>query len=145
MNYSSVFIMFIASFVLSYFVTENISIKRNITNNKHKLYMSLFMAFHMALIELLMYFYFMGTFNIYYLGILGIGCLWSGYQLATLRFLDDREYLLAMIEHHENAIAMSEAHDEYYQTRDPEIRKLIDGITKTQEMEINLMKKLLNK
>lgn len=132
----SVAIMFVASFALSYWINETISLKRNITTNKHKFMMSLFMAFQMALVELLMHYYFMGTTNIYLLIIILLGIAYSGYQLYTLRFLNDKQFLLAMIEHHENAIAMVNANKKYYDTTNPDLIKLMDNIQESQEKEI---------
>lgn len=143
--YTSVLIMFIASFVLSYAINESISLDKNITNNMHKFYMSLFMAFQMALIELIMYYYFMGSTRgmPILFAVLVAGVLYSGYKLRTLNFLDSKQYLLSMISHHQNALAMSEAYDKYYQTHNPRLRQLIDNIVISQTNEINLMRQLL--
>lgn len=145
MNKISILIMFISSFILGYFLNETISLTRNITNNKHKMYMALFMAFQMALIEFLMIFYFMDYFNIYLLGALLIGVIYTGYKLRTLNFLDDKQLLLAMIEHHQNAIEMVDANDKYYRTKPsaPRFNELKYNIKTTQEKEIAQMYHML--
>jgi len=141
-------IMFISSLILGYFINETLPLTKNITNNEHKLYMSLLMAFEMTIVELSMYIYFTKSydFKIIMMMIIFIcGLLFVGYKLKTLNFLDDKQYMLAMIEHHENAIAMSNAHDKYYVTNNPRLANLINNIKKTQNEEINLMKDILNK
>ena len=139
----SVVIMFVASFILSYYINETISLRRNITTNKHKLYMALFMAFQMGLIELLMHYYYMGSMNIYLLILLIIGIAYTGHQLYTLKFLNDKQFLLAMIEHHQNAIEMVNAHEKYYHTTNPQLIKLLDQIKNSQQKEIINMYSML--
>ena len=139
----SVGIMFATSFILAYFINETLPIKKNVTNNMHKFYMSLAMAFQMALIELLMHYYYMGTFNIYLLIILIMGVVYTVHKLYTLNFLDEKQLLLAMIEHHENAIAMVDAHYKYYPAGNPLFNEFINNIKSVQEREIQYMYKLL--
>lgn len=140
----AVIIMIVSSFILSYYVTESISLKKNITNNMHKFYMGLFMAVLMGMIELCMYYYFSKSFDNYYLFVFLIICIiFFGYKLRTLNFLDDKQFLLSMIEHHENAIVMANAHNKYYKTNNPELINLINNIQKNQTDEINLMYRLL--
>ena len=142
LNYS-VAIMFIMSLVLAYYITTPISLDKYITNSRHKFYMGLFMAFQMGLIELGMYYYFMGTINFYLLTILLAGLIYTGYKLRTLNFLDDKQFMLAMIEHHANALAMSNAHNYYYRTTNKEIQDLINTILTSQDDQIKLMYRLL--
>lgn len=142
----SIIIMLSVSFVASYYLTENISLKKNITNNMYKFYMALFMAFIMAFFEILLYYYFSNKANHNYLLLfIAFGMMFFGYKLYTLNFLDDKEFLLSMIEHHEHAIIMADAHDKYYKTNDPQLNSLIDNIKKNQTEEIDLMHKLLKK
>ena len=56
-------------------------------------------------------------------------------------FVGDREWMKAMIPHHSIAILTSERAD----IKDPEVRKLADGIIETQKKEIKEMKQLLEK
>lgn len=141
----SVIIMFVSSFLLGYFVNETIALRKNITINQHKLYMSLFMAFQMALIELLMHYYYTGTTNVYLLIVLILGIIIIGYKLYTLNFLDNKQFLLAMIEHHENAIAMVNANDKYYGSKSSLLQQLKNNIKSSQNGEIQLMYQLLQK
>jgi hypothetical protein len=101
------------------------------------------MAFQMALVEFLMYSYYMESLNIYLLLILMLGTIYTGYKLTTLNFLDDRQFLLAMIEHHENAIVMANAHNKYYPSHNQSLNKLTSDIRSTQQNEIQLMYDIL--
>ena len=56
-------------------------------------------------------------------------------------FVDDTTWMKAMIPHHSIAILTSERAT----IRDPEVRQLADGITKTQKREIAEMKQLIKK
>ena len=137
-----VLIMFIASFVLGYFINETISIRKNRTSNAMKLYMSLLMAFQMAMIELLMFYYFNKQFsNSILFSFLLVGILFSGYQLWSLNFLNKRQFLLSMIEHHENAVVM--AKKLYNKTDDKQFNDLLKRIIDGQEDEIHTMYHLL--
>lgn len=139
-----VFIMVVASFVLGYFINETISIKNNITNNMHKFYMALFMAMQMGIIELLMHMYmhnYITQTNLILLTGLSVVLLYTGYKLVTLNFLDDKQFLLAMIEHHENALAMSNSL--LKQSNNSEVRQLANQIIKSQQEEIDYMNTLL--
>lgn len=145
----SVLIMFVFSFLLSYYVNETISLKKNITNNLHKLYMGVFMAFQMAIIEFGMHAYFVGTYGnmIWLLLVLIIGLFYSGYQLYTLNFMNKNEFLLSMIEHHEHAIIMSNKlknNININSVENKQLKQLVDNITTAQENEIEIMKQLLN-
>lgn len=145
----SVVIMFVFSFLLSYYLNETISLNKNITNNFHKLYMAAFMAFQMAIIEFGMHAYFFGTISnmLWLLLLMTIGLFYSGYQLYTLNFMDKDQYLLSMIEHHEHAIVMSNRLKDNINIDSAEnkkLKQLIDNIIVTQEDEIEIMKQLLN-
>ena len=64
--------------------------------------------------------------------------------LATLRTqtpISDVQYMKAMIPHHSSAILTSE----HASIKNPEVRKLADGIIKSQKEEIAEMKHLLHK
>jgi hypothetical protein len=141
--YTSAGIMFVSSFLLSYYLNETISLKRNITSNQHKFYMSLFMALQMVLIEIAMYYYFMNESNVYLLIVVIIGLIYVGHKLYTLNFLSsDKQFLLGMIEHHENAIAMSKAHNRT--NKRSVVSRFADQIIKAQDNEINQMYQMLN-
>ncbi|WP_061809788.1 DUF305 domain-containing protein [Rossellomorea vietnamensis] len=65
--------------------------------------------------------------------------LFSLYLLRSQTLVDDVDYMEAMIPHHSIAILTSER----AQISDPRVRKLADGIIKTQKKEIAEMKKLI--
>ncbi|MFL9839355.1 DUF305 domain-containing protein [Sphingomonas sp. ST-64] len=64
------------------------------------------------------------------------GSLWA---VRSQRTVDDVSYMKAMIPHHSIAIMTSER----AQIRDPEVRKLADGIIATQRREIAEMKAMI--
>ena len=59
--------------------------------------------------------------------------------LRTQTFVGDRQYMQAMIPHHSSAIMVSQAAN----LKDPEVRKLAQGIIESQEREIAEMKAIL--
>lgn len=77
--------------------------------------------------------------------IFSIAAIWCCYKLVILNFVDDRQYLLTMIEHNAHAIAIADAHETYHPSRNAELTKLIKTIRHTQEEEIEHMYQLLAK
>ena len=63
------------------------------------------------------------------------------FLLRTQTFIQDEQYMKAMIPHHSSAILTSQEAGIY----DSEVKNLSKEIIETQEREINLMKELLNK
>jgi hypothetical protein len=60
--------------------------------------------------------------------------------LRTQTFIGDRQYMKAMIPHHSSAIMTSRHAD----IKDPELKQLSEQIIRSQEAEIEVMKKLLS-
>lgn len=106
-----------------------------------RLYMTLLMTAPMALIMLA----FMGSmYKNRRLNGLIIGAsiiAFSGVLilLRTQTFVNDEQYMKAMIPHHSSAIMVSQA----AKLKDPELRKLAKGIIESQEREIAEMKAIL--
>lgn len=63
------------------------------------------------------------------------------FLLRTQTFVDDRQYMQAMIPHHSSAILTSKHAD----IQDPEVKKLSQQIIKSQEQEIVEMKAILKR
>ncbi|WP_204524733.1 DUF305 domain-containing protein [Litchfieldia alkalitelluris] len=63
----------------------------------------------------------------------------SVFLLRSQTFVDDTDYMKAMIPHHSIAILTSERAD----IKDPKVRELADEIIKTQREEIREMKQLI--
>jgi len=117
------------------------NIKENITKSRGKIYMSLIMATLMCLLEIFMHDIYNFMFSWYYY-------LFFFILLATLiimykkqLFIDDKNYLEEMIEHHSMALLTSG--EIVGKTTDDKVKLLATNIIKTQEQEIEQMKLLL--
>ena len=108
-----------------------------------RLYMALLMVAPMAIVMLLMMkkMYANKKLNNIIL-VCGIAVFISALtMLRQQTFVSDRQYMQAMIPHHSSAILTSKNAT----IKDPEVRKLADGIIESQEREIALMKQLLSR
>ncbi len=108
-----------------------------------RIYMAILMVSVMAVVMILM----MGKMypdKKINAGIIVTGIVIFALTLAALRTqtpIGDVQYMKAMIPHHSSAIMTSENAD----IKDPEVRKLADGIIESQKKEIAEMKALLIK
>ncbi|MVM41598.1 DUF305 domain-containing protein [Spirosoma sp. HMF3257] len=106
-----------------------------------RLYMTLLMTAPMALIMLA----FMGSMyknrrlNGLIIGASIIAISGVLILLRTQTFVNDEQYMKAMIPHHSSAIMVSQA----AKLKDPKLRKLAKGIIESQEREIAEMKAIL--
>ncbi|MEP7233498.1 MAG: DUF305 domain-containing protein [Ginsengibacter sp.] len=144
MGYKKFTVMMIVSFITMYLIMFlNIVDINHFYVSATRIYMALLMAASMGVIMMLM----MG--NMYpdkktNTGIIIGSILIFGLILAALRTqtpIGDVQYMKAMIPHHSSAIMTSENAD----IKDPEVRKLADGIIAAQKKEIAEMKALLIK
>lgn len=96
----------------------------------------------MGLIEVIMFDIYMKTISgIYYLSLIFL-LVTLVYLYRNQVYIDDKEYLKEMIEHHSMALLTSE---EILQTTHSErVKKLAENIILTQEKEIEYMWKLIN-
>jgi uncharacterized protein YacL len=140
----SVIFMILISTALSYYLNSVISLKKYITNNLHKFYMSAFMGLQMGLLEIGMIFVTMGVVSslIPLLIIIFFATLFVGYKLYTLDFLsNEQQFMLAMIEHH--SLALSMANQIKSKTTTAKLNKIVDDILTSQEDQIQEMYELL--
>lgn len=140
-----VLIMIIASIFISYYLTMTIILRRNFTDNRNKVYQSLLMGLWMGLIELLMVGFLMKIWNSVYtmiLILLIIGIIILTILIRTQIGIDQKEFLLSMIEHHQMAVDMSQLVKP--KTTNPELLNLVNSIITSQQDEINQMRNLLN-
>ena len=133
--------MIIVSFVIqyylmSYIMTNNTS---NIKNSLSKFYLSCVMAFLMGLTEM----FIMGDQNTLILLILLILLIGSVIMYRRQMYINEKEYLNEMIEHHSMALLTSRAIVE--KTNDNQVKNLAQNIIKSQQSEINYMEQLLQK
>ena len=117
------------------------NIKEDITKSRGKIYMSLIMASLMCLLEILMHdiYNFMFSWNYYLFFIVLLIALIFIYKKQL--FIDDKNYLEEMIEHHSMALLTS--NEIVGKTTDDKVKLLATNIIKTQEREIEQMKLLL--
>ena len=141
----SCLIMFIGSFIVQFLIMSYImtSSYKDVTINLSKFYMSIFMALWMVIIEIFMH----NLYNLQFhkflyipflILIIVFGILYR-YQIKV----DDKQFLKEMIEHHSMAILMS--NEIKKKSNDNDIIILANNIVKSQNKEIELMKKMLNK
>ena len=139
----SVWFMMICSFIVQLTIMSSIMTNsyKNITFSVGKFYMSVIMAILMGLIEVFMFDIHMRTISgIYYLSLCFVLVLFI-YLYRNQVYIDDKEYLNEMIEHHSMALLTSE---EILQNSPSErVKMLAENIISTQEKEIEYMRQLI--
>ena len=139
----SLWFMMIGSFIIQMIIMSLIMTNtyKNITFSIGKFYMSVIMAVLMGLLEVLMYDIHMRMISVnYYLSLFFVLCVFI-YLYRNQMYIEDKDYLEEMIEHHSMAILTS---DEILQkTKSERVKKLAESILTTQEKEIEYMKQLL--
>ena len=139
----SLWFMMIASFiiqliVMSTFMTDSY---KNITFSIGKFYMAVIMAILMGLTEVLMFDTHMKTVSgIYYLSLFFVLVVFV-YLYRNQVYIEDKDYLNEMIEHHSMAILTSE--EILQKTHSERVKKLAENIIVTQEKEIEYMRQLI--
>ena len=125
-------------FVMSIIMTNSI---QNITLSMGKFYMSVVMAVLMGLTEVLMFDIHMKTISgSYYLTLIFVLVVFV-YLYRNQVYIDDKEYLNEMIEHHSMALLTSE--EILQKTNSDRVKKLAENIISTQEKEIEYMRQLI--
>jgi hypothetical protein len=115
--------------------------KNNITFSVGKFYISVIMAVLMGLLEVLMFDVHMRTISFpYYLAFILILIIFI-YLYRNQLYIEDKDYLSEMIEHHSMALLTSEEILE--KTHSERVKKLAENIIITQEKEIDYMKQML--
>jgi hypothetical protein len=139
----SLWFMMIGSFIIQMLAMSGIMTNsyKNITFSVGKFYMSVIMALLMGLLEVLMYDIHLRIISLYYYAVLFfILCVFI-YLYRNQIYIEDKDYLEEMIEHHSIAVLTS---DEILQkTKSERVKKLAETILITQEKEIEYMKQLL--
>ena len=139
----SLWFMMISSFIIQMFVMSGIMTNsyKNITFSLGKFYMSVIMALLMGLLEVLMYDNHMNTKSVYYYLSLGFLLVIFIYLYRNQIYIDDKDFLKEMIEHHSMALLTSE--EILQKTNSERVKKLAENIILTQEKEIEYMKELI--
>ena len=141
--YYSLWAMLIGSFIIQFFFMSFIMTNtfENIRFSVGKFYMSCIMALIMGFIEVGMHDYYMQHFSLPYYFSLGFALAIFVYLYRNQIYINDKEYLDEMIEHHSMALLTS---DQILQkTQSERVRKLAENIVSTQEAEIKYMKQLV--
>ncbi len=114
---------------------------KNITFSVGKFYMSVIMALLMGLLEVFMFDIHMRIISLYYYLILCFILSIFIYLYRNQIYIEDKDYLKEMIEHHSMAVLTS---DEILQkTQSERVKKLAESILTTQEKEIEYMRQLI--
>ena len=140
----SLAVMTIGSFIIQLFVMSIIMTDclSNITFSLGKFYISLIMALLMGILEVYMYDEQMKTISIIYYIVFIFLLVILLYLYRNQVYVDDKEYLKEMIEHHSMAILTSE--EILHKTKSEHVKRLAENIISTQEKEIEFMKLLCN-
>lgn len=140
----SLWFMMIGSFIIQMMVMSGIMTNsyRNITFSVGKFYMSVIMAILMGILEVLMFDIHMNIISVYYYGLLFFMLVLFVYLYRNQMYIEDKDYLNEMIEHHSMALLTSEGILE--KTKSERVKKLAENIISTQEKEINYMRQLIN-
>jgi Ca2+/Na+ antiporter len=136
--------MMMGSFIIQIIFMSGIMTNsyKNITFSLGKFYMSVIMALLMGLLEVLMYDNHMNTLSVYYYLSLFFVLVTFIYLYRNQVFIEDKDYLNEMIEHHSMALLTSE--EILQKTNSERVKKLAENIISTQEKEIEYMKQLIN-
>jgi hypothetical protein len=140
---NSLWFMMLGSFiiqlsVMSIIMTNTIN---NITFSVGKFYISVIMSILMGLLEVVMFDAHMRTISFtYYLALFFILAIFV-YLYRNQMYIEDKDYLSEMIEHHSMAILTSE--EILQKTHSVRVKKLAENIIITQEKEIEYMKQML--
>ena len=114
---------------------------KNITFSVGKFYMSVIMALLMGLLEVFMFDIHMRIISLYYYLILFFMLSIFIYLYRNQIYIEDKDYLTEMIEHHSMAVLTSE--EILQKTQSERIKKLAESILTTQEKEIEYMRQLI--
>lgn len=139
----SLYFMLIGSFIIQYIVMSLIMTNtyHNITFSVGKFYISIIMSLLMGLLEIIMYDTHMHTFSSIYYAIFSFLLVVFIYIYRNQMYIQDKDYLDEMIEHHSMALLTSE--EILQKTKSERIKRLAENIISTQEKEIEYMRKLI--
>ncbi|RFZ83095.1 DUF305 domain-containing protein [Mucilaginibacter terrenus] len=141
-NYKTFVLTLLCSFIIMYGVMFlNVDQADHIYLSMTRLYMTLMMVAAMALLMLAMMRMMYKNRKLNLIIILSSTAVFvfSLIGVRTQTFVGDVQYMKGMIPHHSIAIMTSKNAN----IRDPEVRKLADGIIAAQEKEIAQMKRIL--
>ena len=141
----SMFVMFIGSFIVQYFLMPPIMVNQftYITNNIGKAYLATIMGLSMVWIEVMMHDHQYHVFSInWYILLIALLCLFI-YLYRKQTAINDKQYINGMIEHHSMALHTSE--EILKKTDNYHVAKLAKNIISQQKDELRTMMELLEK
>lgn len=143
--YHTFIFMFIANFIFMYWIMSLVMVPsyEYVQNSLGKLYMTLAMASFMNVVETVMHDMQYGSLSYSYLIFFGSLCILFLYMYRTRKYIDDKQYVKEMLEHH--AMALLTSRDIVNKTNDYNVAKLAKNIIQTQQDEINEMRQILQK
>ena len=139
----SLWFMMIGSFIIQVLLMSLIMTNsyKNIRFSMGKFYVSVIMALSMGLLEVLMFDVHMQSLSVnYYLALIFLLVIFIGLYKNQL-YIEDKDYLNEMIEHHSMALLTSE--EILQKNPSPRVKKLAENIISTQEKEIEYMNQLI--
>jgi len=139
----SLYTMLFGSFIIQFIVMSCIMTNsyQNITFSVGKFYMSVIMALLMGLLEVLMFDIHMRIISLYYYLMLFFMLSIFIYLYRNQIYIEDKDYLQEMIEHHSMAVLTS--NEILQKTQSERVKKLAETILTTQEKEIEYMRQLI--
>jgi hypothetical protein len=139
----SLWFMMIGSFIIQGLFMSLIMTNsyKNIRFSIGKFYISVIMALSMGLLEIIMFDVHMQSVSIiYYLVLIFFIVIFIGLYKNQVN-IEDKDYLMEMIEHHSMALLTSE--EILQKNPSPRVKKLAENIISTQEKEIDYMNQLI--
>jgi hypothetical protein len=135
--------MIIGSFLIQYYFMSRVmtNTPENITNSLGKFYISCVMGLSMGILEVAMHDFSGGHFNFKYYLPLGILLVVFIVLYRNQVWINDKQYLEEMIEHHSMAIFTSE--EILKKTHSYQVSRLAKNILQNQKDEINEIRRIL--
>lgn len=138
----TILMMILITIVIGYYINATISIHKHKTNNLTKYYMAVFLGLQMGILELIFMYRYEQDLGINYLLLfifLVVATIYIGKKLYTLDYMNDRQFISAMIESDSLALAMAE------KTRptDDRVKQIVDKVINETTDEINKMEDIL--
>jgi tyrosine-protein phosphatase YwqE len=139
---SSLWMMMLSSFIIQYFVMSYLMTNSpaNVRATTGKFYISTIMALLMGLLEVAMYDYHMNSINLIYYLSLSFFLIIFVHLYRNQYYINDKDYLNEMIEHHSMALLTSE--EILQKTSSERVKRLAENIISTQQAEIKYMSQL---
>jgi uncharacterized membrane protein YczE len=141
---ASLAIMIVASIIVSYFLTMTIILRKNSTHQRNKLFQALLMGAWMGVIMIGSMWYLdkkISRSSAFILVILILVVAILTYFIRQQTTIDQDQFMLGMIEHHQMAIDMANLVKP--KVTNAQLGKIVDNIVSSQEKEIAEMYEIL--